>query len=399
MTQQLFIPEKIKVGFQEREGTYTGKLAYVIYFDQKGKLRKEKSWESWRDSEIDPIEFENQPTSGFVLNKKTGGYSTGWNHRNTYVRVYDPRDFEFEISVPNLLFILQQCDCSKGKGLEGDFVYSWEGTELVLLPSSSEDYKASKKYTNLQSQNVKAKELIPGASYLTKNMETLTYLGKFNYYYIAAPGYYKREISKKYEKGFSKKFVFWGKNEWSKKEDFKFYDNIRHLADLQSSEIHSEYANLVDKYNKSPFGSKPIELVLKPSTEDHKKSRDKWRQYLPHWYQEYKGKILTCRHNTVYEEGSYKPIDDYHSYEYFYMDGSVIKKSLDQFRFFKEIQIHSSLKYFNDYKYRHNYNYYNYYNDYYDTHEVPWEEPKYQKLFVKLENGKEYPVNELVTQS
>ena len=44
-----FIPKKIKVGFQERKDTYSGKLAYVIYYDEKNNLRKEQSWNSWRD--------------------------------------------------------------------------------------------------------------------------------------------------------------------------------------------------------------------------------------------------------------------------------------------------------------------------------------------------------------
>ena len=48
----LYIPDKIKVGYQKREGTYTGKLAYVIYYDEKGKLRKEASWNSWRKNLI-----------------------------------------------------------------------------------------------------------------------------------------------------------------------------------------------------------------------------------------------------------------------------------------------------------------------------------------------------------
>ena len=82
--QQLFIPEKIKVGFQKRGDTYTGNLAYVIYYDQKGKLRKETSWESWRDKKIQSEEFTNEPTEGFVLNKGVGGVrqSYGWNTRN-----------------------------------------------------------------------------------------------------------------------------------------------------------------------------------------------------------------------------------------------------------------------------------------------------------------------------
>ena len=48
MQSTMFIPERIKVGYQERSGTYTGQLAYIIYYDVKGVLRKEKSWESWR---------------------------------------------------------------------------------------------------------------------------------------------------------------------------------------------------------------------------------------------------------------------------------------------------------------------------------------------------------------
>ena len=35
----IYIPEKIKVGYQNRNDTYTKKLAYVIYYDEKGKLR------------------------------------------------------------------------------------------------------------------------------------------------------------------------------------------------------------------------------------------------------------------------------------------------------------------------------------------------------------------------
>src|SRR5574343_1729160 len=136
MKSNIFIPKKIKVGFQNREDTYTKKLAYVIYYDEKGVLRKETSWQSWRDKTIEPVEFDNVPFSGFVLNKKVGGYSNyHWNPRQTYVRIYDPRDFEFEITVPNLLYILENGNSIKGKGLEGDFVYGWDGTELVLIPT------------------------------------------------------------------------------------------------------------------------------------------------------------------------------------------------------------------------------------------------------------------------
>src|SRR5574344_2684684 len=153
MKTQLYIPEKIKVGYNKREDTYSKKLAYVIYYDQKGVLRKETSWRNWIQEEMGIDDFDNVPTEGFVLNKGVGGarQSYGWNARNEYIRVYDPRGFEFEISVANLLWILQECTSIKGKGLVGEFVYSWEGKELVLLPVDTLEYKDCQSYTKLQS--------------------------------------------------------------------------------------------------------------------------------------------------------------------------------------------------------------------------------------------------------
>lgn len=78
------------VGFQNRKDTFTGKLAYVIYYDEKGKLRKEHSWQNWRDRNIDPQELVNEPTTGFVLNKKVGGYCLG----NIYPDSYDKDSYE-----------------------------------------------------------------------------------------------------------------------------------------------------------------------------------------------------------------------------------------------------------------------------------------------------------------
>lgn len=182
MKSNIFIPEKINVGFQERSDTYTKQLAYIIYYDEKGKLRKEASWNSWRNKEIEPKEFENVPTEGFVLNKKVGGYSSGWNHRQTYVRVYDPRGFEFEIDVVNLLYILENTNSIKGKGLEGEFVYGWDGKELILIPTSSPDYEEIQNYNKMVHSEVKlkGKDLNLGGTYITKQNEEWIYLGRFD---------------------------------------------------------------------------------------------------------------------------------------------------------------------------------------------------------------------------
>ena len=189
----IYVPKRIKVGFNNRDDTYTGKLAYVIYYDEKGKLRKETSWNSWRNKEIDSEEYDNEPMSGFVLNKKVGDYSGDWgNHRQAYCRIYDPRGFEFEITVNNLLFILEHCTCYPGKGLEGDFVYGWDGKDLVLLPTNSPDYIEIEKYSKRinDRKTFKGKDLIIGATYFTKDNEEWVYMGRFDKWNCHIATYY-----------------------------------------------------------------------------------------------------------------------------------------------------------------------------------------------------------------
>lgn len=113
------------------------KLDSIDKFDYRNPYQKNYTTD---DSTI-PIEFNNELTEGFVLNKQAGGYSSGWNHRQSVCRVYDPRGWEFEIKIDNLLYILSNTNCIKGKGLEGKFIYAWDKTNLVLLPESSIEYK------------------------------------------------------------------------------------------------------------------------------------------------------------------------------------------------------------------------------------------------------------------
>lgn len=192
----IFIPTKINVGYQERKDTYTGKLAYIIYYDERGKLRKETSWQNWRDKNIPNNEYENIPTEGFVLNKKVGGYKSDWNFRQTYSRIYDPRGFEFEITMDNLLWILECCSSIKGKGLEGEFVYGFAGKDLILVPVDSPDYQKFIAQSKAIQDNlfVKGSELVVGATYKSRDDTEYIYLGRYDYY-------------KKEENRFIKKFV------------------------------------------------------------------------------------------------------------------------------------------------------------------------------------------------
>jgi hypothetical protein len=272
MNEQLLIPEKIKVGYVNRNDTYTKKLAFVTYYDAKGILRKEKSWEGWRDKKIDPDEFNNVPTEGFVLNRNVGGakQSYGWNTRIEKVRVFDPRGFEFEIALPNMLFILQECTSTKGKGLEGEFVYSWAGTELILLPVSSSEYTSSQNFTKIQNNKVSAKELKPGCYYLTKKQQKMLYLGRFNWYEFKEFKDQKKEFglgvhdtySHMYKLNDSKNHIFAIPN--GDKFNFISLPSSSHLSNIISENVVDNYADIMEQFSQLQTSSNPISFKEEP---------------------------------------------------------------------------------------------------------------------------------------
>jgi hypothetical protein len=253
VSSKMNIPSVINVGFQDRQDTYTKKLAYVIYTDAKGVLRKQASWDSWRDKKIKPLEFKNEPMSGFVLNKKVGGHKSSWNFRNAYVRIYDPRDFEFEISVENLLYILQETSAIKGKGLEGEFVYAWHGKDLVLLPVDTDEYKACTNFTKKQVQKVTKAEIKEGYSYLMKDMTNVMYLGKLPY--CETKGY-----------GDNMVYLPVGNHHIFLNLDSGGYIPLAgytKLAEVTSTDT-SEYANKFTAYKRSPYHKIPTGIEIIP---------------------------------------------------------------------------------------------------------------------------------------
>lgn len=182
--KKLFMPETLKVGFKRRNDTFDGKLSFIIYYDEKNVLRKEQSWNSWRDEKIEPIDINNVPTKGFIINKSVQRNNYHFGSGRSMTRIYDPRGFEFEISSDNLHGIIDHSNILMNE-IEVECVYAWDRTDLILLPVNSQQYKDSVVHTNKRNaKSISAKELVVGCEYsMRKEDRNVIYLGKYIYTY------------------------------------------------------------------------------------------------------------------------------------------------------------------------------------------------------------------------
>jgi hypothetical protein len=254
MQTNLYIPKKIRVGFQKRSDTFTGKLGFVTYLDDKGVLRQEKSWEGWRDKKIAVQEFDNVPRSNFVFNKDV--HRSGHWSSHSKVRIHDSRDFEFEIELSNMMYILMHADVSK-RDIQEECVFAWSGRDLVLLPVNSDEYQKSIEHTRKQQVKFSLKDLTPGHTYSTKSHEEYVYLGHYEW------------CEKDYYKGWKntgKKHVFYKEKKQSWEQHFVTLSG-QELCECLSNEVHQKYAHFIDALMKTPHVKKMGKFAVKKGFE------------------------------------------------------------------------------------------------------------------------------------
>jgi hypothetical protein len=392
---QLYIPRKLNIGFQNRSDTFSKKLAYIIYYDDKKVLRKQRSWEGWRDKKIPNVEIDNEPYDGFVLNKGIlrDGY---WGNGHNMVRIFDGRagGFEFEITVANLLFVLMTTNCHK-RGLEGNFVYSWDRDKLVLLPEGCEEYQNSTKFSDLQAGKILVKDLILGATYENKSQEIFTYLGREKVYYYNRKDFglssYRRKEKEDVEakkKEYSETIAK-GYNPVSFKNEFIFADESGNIVSFKSLEKFSKrltdtaisnYAELVEKFAKSDCGAPPTGLFLK----SFKFTKPKYSYYGNYYARDNGDNSYTVYSITERTQGGYTGINGAYEARNFYELQDQYVLSFEN----EKLLVKPLLSYKSK-----GYSYYNYY----DTFE--FNQPKTQltkeqleglelkKLFVKTSKG------------
>lgn len=286
MSSQLFIPTKLKVGYQNRADTFTGKLAYVIYYDEKGKLRKEKSWTGWCDSSIPSDEFDNKPTTGFVIHKGQQRFADWFGTGRTMIRIHHPDGFEFEITVNNLMNILMHSDVSK-RDIVQECVFAWGGTELVLLPTNSIEYLESVAHTKKQDLVVSTKSLVPGVMYSQKKSTTpLMYVGFYEYfdeYYKYNNGENTHGLSCK-----GKKHVF-----YDPQSKYFSTPSTSTLASALSDDVSTDLPDIIEKFFAS-YHAYPANSIVMSGTVQLQDMRQGLQNARTHY--EKNGRIHTWDH-------------------------------------------------------------------------------------------------------
>lgn len=132
--------DKYYVGFQKNRYS-TAEVFRMLGFatpntgDYAFKKRK-ATVDNWAEKDLAPMDIDNRPTHGFKIVDTVSRYSTS----NKLFRVEDPRGFELEIDVYNLLDLIEHHTIVQGTIME-PLVWARYGGNNYLISSNSEEYK------------------------------------------------------------------------------------------------------------------------------------------------------------------------------------------------------------------------------------------------------------------
>lgn len=153
--------DKYYVGFQKQR-YHSAEAFRMLGFatpntgDSAFRKRKE-TVDAWSGKEsLTPLDLDNVPTHGFKIVDTVSRYSTS----NKFFRVEDPRGFELEIDVNNLLDIIEKHTIVQGTIME-PMLWGRFGSNNYLVSGNSEEYKHYK-------TGPKVTSLVPGAFMMNK---------------------------------------------------------------------------------------------------------------------------------------------------------------------------------------------------------------------------------------
>lgn len=170
------IPSSLYCGFSDRSADRLPLGFLTPDGTDKAAMKRKATVDGWRDTSIEPMTFTNEPQTGFRLVDSIKRH--GWNGGNVVVRVEDPRGFELEISVANLLSVMESTTVINGE-IQSSCLWAREGGKNILIPTDSEWYKGVLASIEAAKTAKKAKKVKPQIGDVVKlrNGETRTYAG------------------------------------------------------------------------------------------------------------------------------------------------------------------------------------------------------------------------------
>jgi hypothetical protein len=162
------IPELVYVGFQGRRAVDQVPLGFMTpYTEDKAGQKRRDTVDSWArgrwgsNKTFNSVKLENKPMIGFKIGRQIRR-SGGWNGSGaSYVRVEDPRGFELEITIENLVMCMKENIIEDGEILT-ECVWGRDGNRNILLPTNSEPYRASLRTVERINAAVTLRDINPG---------------------------------------------------------------------------------------------------------------------------------------------------------------------------------------------------------------------------------------------
>jgi hypothetical protein len=173
--------DKSYVNFQRRPDD-TVPLGFMTYYETNAPaaFNKRKSaidyYASYTNSSnpMNGIIVDNTPMIGFRISRSLR--RLGWHNQNTVIRIEDPRGFDIDITIANMIMLTDNNLLENGEILR-ECVWGRDGNVNVLLPVNSSPYMQAVANTARNGTHVNVRTVQAGDHVILKNGKTGRYMG------------------------------------------------------------------------------------------------------------------------------------------------------------------------------------------------------------------------------
>jgi hypothetical protein len=170
--------DKLYVGFQKRNTESGSPLGFLTPWGEdaasKGRMATVDKWAS--SSKLKSIVIDNVPVTGFRISDHAR--RGGWRGGSTVIQIEDPRGFELQITVDNMIQIMNNNICVNGE-IQIPCVWGRDGKENILLPINSEPYENAMENTERLKQTVSMRSVKIGNKIEMKDGRVGIYYGAY----------------------------------------------------------------------------------------------------------------------------------------------------------------------------------------------------------------------------